>query len=150
MKTFRLGTTHEVAIYDEQEVKAIHISDYNALYEFTSIKSYFGDSKFKIIGMINLGYPMIMDNAGGILTLDPLELTKPLILIANSLNQLIEIATILELAWQDYQEHMLMVKNEVTKQLRTDALLAIEKVDSTCDLSYWDWLAFLELTITMS
>lgn len=61
-----------------------------------------------------------------------------------------KILDIIETCWKGKESETHLHKNEATLTIRKKALEEIVALSPNADLSVWDWIAFEELSISMS
>jgi hypothetical protein len=101
--------------------------------------------------MVNLGYPIIKGLAKGDIYVITSSKSDDLpLLIATNLNSLNQILDWIENSWKGKVETDWLTKTDENKKLKSETLLKISEISSKIDLSFWDWIAFREMSISMS
>ena len=151
-RTVKIGLDRTIEIYDETQSKRITTDSAEELNDhFTQIQVFFPSKSFQIIGMVNLGYPIIKGLAKGDIYVITSSKSDDLpLLIATNLNSLNQILDWIENAWKGKVETDWLTKTDENKKLKSETLSKISEISSTIDLSFWDWIAFREMSISMS
>jgi hypothetical protein len=151
-RTVKIGLDRTIEIYDETQSKRITTDSAEELNDhFTQIQVFFPSKSFQIIGMVNLGYPIIKGLAKGDIYVITSSKSDDLpLLIATNLNSFNQILDWIENAWKGKVETDWLTKTDENKKLKSETLSKISEISSTIDLSFWDWIAFREMSISMS
>jgi hypothetical protein len=151
-RTVKIGLDRTIEIYDETQSKRITTDSAEELNDhFTQIQVFFPSKSFQIIGMVNLGYPIIKGLAKGDIYVITSSKSDDLpLLIATSLNSFNQILDWIENAWKGKVETDWLTKTDENKKLKSETLSKISEISSTIELSFWDWIAFREMSISMS
>jgi hypothetical protein len=151
-RTVKIGLDRTIEIYNETQSERITTDSAEELNDhFTQIQVFFPSKSFQIIGMVNLGYPIIKGLAKGDIYVITSSKSDDLpLLIATNLNSLNQILDWIEKSWKGKVETDWLTKTDENKKLKSETLLKISEISSKIDLSFWDWIAFREMSISMS
>ncbi len=151
-RTVKIGLERTIEIYNETQSERITTDSAEELNDhFTQIQVFFPSKSFQIIGMVNLGYPIIKGLAKGDIYVITSSKSDDLpLLIATNLNSLNQILDWIENSWKGKVETDWLTKTDENKKLKSETLLKISEISSKIDLSFWDWIAFREMSISMS
>jgi hypothetical protein len=151
-RTVKIGLERTIEIYNETQSERITTDSAEELNDhFTQIQFFFPSKSFQIIGMVNLGYPIIKGLAKGDIYVITSSKSDDLpLLIATNLNSLNQILDWIENSWKGKVETDWLTKTDENKKLKSETLLKISEISSKIDLSFWDWIAFREMSISMS
>jgi hypothetical protein len=151
-RTVKIGLDRTIEIYNETQSERITTDSAEELNDhFTQIQVFFPSKSFQIIGMVNLGYPIIKGLAKGDIYVITSSKSDDLpLLIATNLNSLNQILDWIENSWKGKVETDWLTKTDENKKLKSETLLKISEISSKIDLSFWDWIAFREMSISMS
>lgn len=148
----KIGLERSFEIFNETKSKKTTLDSANELYEhFTHLHPLFPKNSLQIIGMVNLGYPVIKDEHKNdiyvLRSTDPNDLPLLIAIGYESLNQILDM---IENAWKGKVESDWLTKTDENKKLKSETLSKISEISSTIDLSFWDWIAFREMSISMN
>lgn len=148
----KIGLERSFEIFNETKSKKTTLDSANELYEhFTHLHPLFPENSLQIIGMVNLGYPVIKDEHKNdiyvLRSTDPNDLPLPIAISYESLNQILDM---IENAWKGKVESDWLTKTDENKKLKSETLSKISEISSTIDLSFWDWIAFREMSISIN
>ncbi|MEN9302041.1 MAG: hypothetical protein RL264_470 [Bacteroidota bacterium] len=148
----KIGLERSFEIFNETKSKKTTLDSANELYEhFTHLHPLFPENSLQIIGMVNLGYPVIKDEHKNdiyvLRSTDPNDLPLLIAISYESLNQILDM---IENAWRGKVESDWLTKTDENKKLKSETLSKISEISSTIDLSFWDWIAFREMSISMN
>ena len=148
----KIGLERSFEIFNETKSKKTTLDSANELYEhFKHLHPLFPENSLQIIGMVNLGYPVIKDEHKNdiyvLRSTDPNDLPLLIAISYESLNQILDM---IENAWRGKVESDWLTKTDENKKLKSETLSKISEISSTIDLSFWDWIAFREMSISMN
>jgi hypothetical protein len=148
----KIGLERSFEIFNETKSKKTTLDSANELYEhFTHLHPLFPENSLQIIGMVNLGYPVIKDEHKNdiyvLRSTDPNDLPLLIAISYESLNQILDM---IKNAWRGKVESDWLTKTDENKKLKSETLSKISEISSTIDLSFWDWIAFREMSISMN
>ena len=150
-----IGTERHIEIYDLEKSEKITTSEKSDYLEIKPIADAFPNGNFLVVGLINKGYPLVAsltienNEIGTVLCTNPLDLDDELVPIAENMETLLKIVQCISDVWKDFAGERSLHKNEKTMAIRNSTIQTIKDISFTADLSFWDWLAFQELSIGM-
>jgi hypothetical protein len=150
-RKINIGSSRIIEIYSDSESKKITNDSAEEVYDYSQVSELFPDNSLQIIGMINLGFPIIKGEGNSeIYAITSSKIENPPIFIANNSESLNHILDMIENAWKNKIETDWLTKTDENKQIKSDILSKISQIDTQIDLSFWDWIAFKELSISLS
>ena len=154
MKTKRqtnIGSERIIEIYTDTESKNITDNSAKELYDHFRLSDFFPNNSLQIIGMINLGYPIIQRKGrNDIYAITSVKRDDQPIFIADNCDSLNYILDLIENAWKGKVETDWLTKTDENKRIKSETLSKISQISPQIDLSFWDWIAFRELSISLS
>ena len=146
-----IGLMRSITIFSDERAALETKRDKDELYLFKNTKDIFPDNSLKIIGVVNSVFPIMTSETTEkiyVITDDNMDIEP--ILIADNISNLDEILNLIELAWKGHENENSLWKTKENLDARTSILSKIKDFDVEIDLSFWDWIAFRELTINMN
>lgn len=150
-RTVQIGSLRNIRILGADESILISQKNKDYIYSNPHNTDLFPNDSAMVIGYILFGYPILSTNMGGkvyVMTDDKNEASP--ICIANDISTLHKILDIIEAVWNGRENEARLVKNDLNLAKRKDTLEKIAAISPNSDLSIWDWIAFEELTISLS
>lgn len=145
----QIGSLRQIELLSkESSLQLMNDENYKYIYSFPTALELFPNKTAWGIGYILFGYQIVCSSEGGkIYAL--LSAPEP-ICIAEDYSVLNKILDIIEACWKGKESETHLPKNEATLAMRKKALDEITSLSPNADLSVWDWIAFEELSISMS
>ena len=145
----QIGSSRQIELLNkESSLQLMNDENYKYIYSFTNALALFPNKTAWGIGFILYGY-MIVCSTEGCKIYALLSAPEP-ICIAEDYTVLNKILDIIETCWKGKENETHLPKNEATLAMRKKALEEIAALSPNADLSVWDWIAFEELSISMS
>jgi hypothetical protein len=145
-----IGLMRSITLFTDEKVLTKTQNDKDELYLWKNTKNIFPDNSLQVIGVVNRGFPILTSSISGkvyVITDNNLDIEP--IFIAQNFDVLVEILNLIELAWKGHENENSLWKMKENLDARTSILSKIKDFDVEIDLSFWDWIAFRELTINM-
>lgn len=143
------GSLRQIELLSKESSLQLMTNDnLNYIYSFPNTLELFPNNTAWGIGFILYGY-MIVCSTEGSKIYALLSAPEP-ICIAEDYTVLNKILDIIETCWKGKENETHLPKNEATLAMRKKALEEIVALSPNADLSVWDWIAFEELSISMS
>jgi hypothetical protein len=140
-----IGSNRNIELLNREEVSIQSENAASFLDSNTEIQVLFPNQKVLVIGFVLYGYPILYseettakvycNNATGTLC------------IAENYAVLNAILDLIELVWKGKEAETHLVKNDANLAIRKETLAKISALSPNADLSFWDWIAFEELSI---
>ena len=145
----QIGSLQQIELLNkESSSQLMNDENYKYIYSFPIALELFPNKTAWVIGFILFGYQIICSTEGGKIYALISELEP--ICIAEDYSIFNRILDIIETCWKGKESETRLPKNEATLAMRKKALEEIVALSPNADLSVWDWIAFEELTISMS
>lgn len=145
----QIGSLRQIELLNkESSSQLMNDENYKYIYCFPTALELFPNKTAWGIGYILFGYQIICSSEGG--KIYALFSAPEPICIAEDYTVLNKILDINETCWKGKESETHLPKNEATLSMRKKALEEIVVLSPSADLSVWDWIAFEELTISLS
>ncbi len=145
----QIGSSRQIILLNKESSLQLMTKDnLNYIYSFPNALELFHNCTAWGIGYILYGY-MIVCSTEGVKIIALLSAPEP-ICIAEDYTVLNKILDIIQTCWKDKESETHLPKNEATLAMRKKALEEIAALSPNADLSVCDWIAFEELSISMS
>lgn len=145
----QIGSLRQIELLSrESSLQLMNDKNYKYIYTYSIALELFPNNTVWGIGFILFGYMIVCSSEGGkIYAL--LSAPEP-ICIAEDYTVLNKILDIIETCWKGKENETYLPKSEATLAMRKKALEEIVALSPNADSSVWDWIAFEELSISMS
>lgn len=143
-----IGLLRNIEILSEEEA-SIQSEKINSFLDSNpEIQVLFPSQKVLLIGFVLYGYPILcsQESTSKVYCYNSTET----LCIAESYTVLNSILDLIEQVWKGKEGESCLVKNEANLTIQKDTIAKISALSPNADLSFWDWIAFEELSITMN